>query len=209
MQKIKLEVGNIGTNCYIIYCEDTHKAAVIDPGGNHEEILSIIESEKLDVEYIINTHGHADHIAANGKIKQATRANILIHADDEDMLTDAQKNLSLFMGKEILSPPADHLLHNNEQISIGNITLEIMHTPGHTPGGICLKYGNTVFSGDTLFSESIGRTDFPGGSYSQLINSVKNKLMILPDDVIILPGHGPDTNIGWERKYNPFIQQNG
>lgn len=206
MQKIKLEVGAIGTNCYIIYCEESHKAAVIDPGGNEKEILSIIEREKLDVQYIINTHGHADHIAANGQIKQATGALLLIHTDDEAMLDNPQKNLSVFMGEAVKSPPADRLLHDNEQIFIGSITFDVIHTPGHTPGGICLKYGDTVFAGDTLFSESIGRTDLPGGSYSQLINSVKEKLMVLPDQVVILPGHGPETSIGWERKYNPYIR---
>ena len=206
MQTIKLEVGAIGTNCYIIYCEESHKAAVIDPGGNEKEILSIIEREKLAVQYIINTHGHADHIAANGQIKQATGALLLIHTDDEAMLDNPQKNLSVFMGETVKSPPADRLLHDNEQISIGSITFDVIHTPGHTPGGICLKYGDTVFAGDTLFSESIGRTDLPGGSYSQLINSVKEKLMVLPDQVVILPGHGPETSIGWERKYNPYIR---
>lgn len=207
MQKIKLEVGNLGTNCYIIYCEDSKQAAVIDPGGNQADILAIIEREKLQVEYIINTHGHVDHIMANHAIKQVTGAPILIHTDDAQMLTNAQNNLSAFVGTAVTSPPADKLLKHNDQIQVGNINLEVLHTPGHTPGGICLKSGNTVFSGDTLFSESIGRTDFPGGSYEQLLNSIKENLLVLPDDVVILPGHGPDTTIGWERQYNPFIHR--
>lgn len=206
MQKIKLEVGNLGTNCYIIYCDDTKKAAVIDPGGNQKQILDIIEREKLQVEYIINTHGHADHILANQAIKEATGAPILIHSEDAEMLINPQKNLSAFMGTAVFSPPADQTLQHADQIQVGEIDLEVIHTPGHTPGGICLKTSNMLFAGDTLFSESIGRTDFPGGSYSQLLSSIKEKLMVLADDVIVLPGHGPDTTIGWERKYNPFIQ---
>lgn len=206
MQKIKLEVGNLGTNCYIIYCEDSKKAAIIDPGGSQKQILTIIEREKLQVEYIINTHGHADHIMANQAIKQATGAPILIHNEDAEMLTNPEKNLSALIGDAVVSPPADQLLQHADQIQIGKINLEVIHTPGHTPGGICLKSGNTLFAGDTLFSESIGRTDFPGGSYNQLLKSIKENLMVLSDDVIVLPGHGPDTTIGWERKYNSFIQ---
>ncbi len=207
MKVIKLEVGHIGTNCYIVFCEETKEAAVIDPGGNEGEILGIIAREKLKVPYIINTHGHADHIEANSKIKNATGAAILIHQNDAQMLVDARGNLSAFFGNGVVTDPADRILSDGDTIDIGSsIHFKVLHTPGHTPGGISLLSGNVLFSGDTLFAESVGRTDFPGGSYQQLLKSIKEKLMVLDDDVQVLPGHGPGTTIGWERKMNPFIQ---
>ena len=206
MKIIQVGVGHLGTNCYIVSCEQTLQAAVIDPGGSAETILAEINKANLNVEYIINTHGHADHIAANDAIKQATGAKVLIHHEDANMLTNAQLNLSMYIGDGIVCQPADRLLHDGDSISFGNINFKTLHTPGHTPGGICLLDNNVLIAGDTLFSESIGRTDFPGGSYSQLINSIKNQLLNLEDAVRVLPGHGPETTIGWERKYNPFIQ---
>jgi glyoxylase-like metal-dependent hydrolase (beta-lactamase superfamily II) len=203
---IAMEVGSLGTNCYIPYCEQTNKAVVIDPGGNAEEIIAAIKQAKLTVEYIINTHGHADHILANRQIKEVTGAPLLIHAADADMLNNSHHNLSAYLGGGLSSCPADRLVTEGDIIIAGTIKLEVIHTPGHTPGGICLRTGNTLFSGDTLFAESIGRTDFPGGSYRQLIKSIKDKLLILPDEVRVLPGHGPETSIGHERCVNPFIQ---
>ncbi len=206
MKIIELQVGHLGTNCYIVYCEQTLKAGVVDPGGNAETIIAEINKAGLTVDYIINTHGHADHIAANNAVQQATGAKILIHQDDAGMLTDAQRNLSTFIGAGIVCQPADRLLQHNDMVNIGNIELTVLHTPGHTPGGICLLADKVLIAGDTLFAESIGRTDFPGGSYSQLINSIKENLLGLADDVEVLPGHGPRTSIGWERSHNAFIQ---
>lgn len=206
MKTVKMQVGALGTNCYIVYCEQTRQAAVIDPGGSAEEILGLVNREKLHTAYIINTHGHADHILANDRIKEATGAAIAIHEYDADMLQNAQRNLSMFIGGGSSCAPADRLLKEGDIINVGTIKFKILHTPGHTPGGICLLTDELLFSGDTLFCESIGRTDFPGGSYSQLIKSIKEKLMPLDDAVKVLPGHGPDTTIGWERKMNPFIQ---
>lgn len=207
MKVIKLEVGNLGTNCYIVFCEETRAAAVIDPGGNEGEILQVLAREKLKVPYIINTHGHADHIMANSKIKQATGAAILIHQQDAAMLTNARSNLSAFIGNGLVCDPADRTVADGETIDIGTtVHLKVLHTPGHTQGGISLLAGNVLFSGDTLFAESIGRTDFPGGSYQQLLKSIQEKFMPLPDEVKVLPGHGPETTIGWERRMNPFIQ---
>ncbi len=206
MKLIQMEVGHLGTNCYIIYCEQTLKAAVIDPGGSAEAIMAEINKANLNVEYIINTHGHADHIASNDAIKQATGAKVLIHHDDAGMLTSAERNLSVYIGGGFVSSPADRLLSHNDTITIGNIELKVLHTPGHTPGGICLLSETLVIAGDTLFAESIGRTDFPGGSYSQLIKSIKENLLVLSDNVKVLPGHGPETTIGWERKHNSFVQ---
>ncbi|VBB06039.1 metallo-beta-lactamase [Lucifera butyrica] len=206
MKVIRFEVGNLGTNCYIAYCEQTRQAAVIDPGGNAAQILDILAGQKLQVKLIINTHGHVDHIAANGEVQNATGAAVLIHPRDAGMLTNPQQNLSSFIGGEVVLKPADRLINDGDIIPVGNTELTVLHTPGHTPGGICLKGDDLLFSGDTLFAESIGRTDFPGGSYQQLITAIQEKLMVLPDGMKVLPGHGPETTIGWERTHNPFIQ---
>lgn len=206
MKIIKLEVGSLMTNCYIVYCEKSRKCAVIDPGGSASDIMSCIRREALEVLYIINTHGHADHIGALGRIRQETGAKVLIHKDDADMLTSSVKNLSCFMGADLHFEPADILLNDGDKIQVGDIIFTVRHTPGHTPGGICLETNEVVFCGDTIFYESIGRTDFEGGSYSQLIKSIKDKVLTLDDGVKLLPGHGPETSVGWERRMNPFIQ---
>jgi hydroxyacylglutathione hydrolase len=229
MKVIHLEVGDLGTNCYIVYCEATKNAAVIDPGGNASDILQAIDEQKLTVRYIINTHGHADHMGDNAAIKKATGAQILIHEQDAGMLTNARHNLSAFRGDSIACvlpwrvvppasqsafigdsidcEPANRLLADGDFIDIGTtVRLQVLHTPGHTPGGISLLADGILFSGDTLFSESVGRTDLPGGSYEQLVRSIKGKLLGLDDEVKVLPGHGPATTIGWERRMNPFIQ---
>jgi hydroxyacylglutathione hydrolase len=201
-----LEIPAMGENCYIIGCEDTREAAVIDPGGNARDIVRILEQNHLKAIYIINTHGHIDHIAANSEVKDLTGAKILIHKADAPMLTDAGANYSFMFGTRIKSSPADQLLEDGDIIKIGNtVELQVIHTPGHSPGGICLKIGKIIFVGDTLFQGSIGRTDFPGGSYSQLIRNIKQKLFCYEDDVVCYPGHGPHTTIGFERKYNPFL----
>lgn len=205
MKIIQLGVGQLGTNCYIVYCEQTLRAAVIDPGGSKDSILDEISKNNLKVEYIINTHGHYDHIAANDAIQHATGAKVLIHHADANMLTSGELNLSMLIGGSIACQSADRLLDDGDSIAFGSIKLTTLHTPGHTPGGICLFNDNVLIAGDTLFADSIGRTDFPGGSYSQLINSIKSKLLILEDKVRVLPGHGPETSIGRERKHNPFI----
>lgn len=206
MKTIQLQVGDLGTNCFIVYCEITKEAAVIDPGGSAAAIWQTIAEHQLTVTAIINTHGHADHIGANTEIKEKTKAALYIHADDSQMLVDARLNLSAFIGKPIVSVAADHLLKEGDVLSIGQFTLEVIHTPGHTPGGICLKADDVIFAGDTLFSESVGRTDFPGGSMSQLITNIKTKLMCLSDSYKVYAGHGPETTIGWERKMNSFLQ---
>jgi glyoxylase-like metal-dependent hydrolase (beta-lactamase superfamily II) len=206
MKIISLEVGNLGTNCYIVYSENTQDAMIIDPGGNAGEILTAVGNANLNVKYIVNTHGHADHVLANIKVKEATGAPLLVHEDDAGMLISPHKNLSAFIGGSAVCGPADKILKDGDQIEIGEMNFSVLHTPGHTAGGICLHYDNVVFSGDTLFAESIGRTDFPGGSHRQLIDSIRHKLMVLDDEVKVYPGHGPDTTIGWERRMNPFIQ---
>ncbi|SEO33806.1 MBL fold metallo-hydrolase [Propionispora vibrioides] len=206
MEVIAIEVGALGTNCYIVYCEKTRQAIVVDPGANAAEILQTVQEQKLQVTAIVNTHGHADHITANDKIREATQAPVYIHADDAAMLTSPQRNLSVYIGAPVICQAADRLLQEEDLVAVGEGTLRVLHTPGHTPGGICLLGDKFLLSGDTLFAESVGRTDFPGGSSELLIAGIREKLMVLPDDIKVLPGHGPATTIGWERRMNSFIR---
>jgi hydroxyacylglutathione hydrolase len=198
------------TNCYVVGCEETKEAIVIDPGFDKDreakEILNFIEQNGLHVKYIVNTHGHADHTAGNGIIKKATGAPILIHEDDAIMLTPVAKTFSRVFGLRVTSPPADRTLRDGDVIQVGSVKLVVLHTPGHSRGGISLLGENLVFSGDTLFAGSIGRTDFPGASFEEIIQSIKTKLVTLPDHFEVYPGHGPVTTIGSEKKHNPFLQ---
>ena len=202
--------GMFLTNCYVVGCEETKEAIVIDPGFDRdkeaEEVLGFIEQNGLHVKYIVNTHGHSDHIAGNGIIKKATGAPILIHEDDAIMLTPVAKTFSRVFGLHVTSPPADRTLHDGNIIQVGRIKLVVLHTPGHSKGGISLLGEDFVFTGDTLFAGSIGRTDFPSASFEEIMQSIKTKLVTLPDHFKAYPGHGPVTTIGEEKKYNPFLQ---
>ena len=203
----RLVIGALETNCYLIACVKTKKAAVIDPGGEEgtDLILNLLQKNNFNLKYIINTHGHIDHIAGNNSLKAKTEALLLIHRLDADMLVDANKNFSSLMGKEICSPPADKFLEEGDEITLGILKLTVIHTPGHTPGGISLVLNNIVFTGDTLFAGSIGRTDLPGSSYQDLQKSIKEKLLVLSDNRMIYPGHGPDSTISEERRTNPYV----
>lgn len=201
----RLPVGPMESNCYIIGCEETKEAAVVDPGFEGNRILDRLQQLGLNCKQIILTHGHVDHISALGQVHRATGAKVLIHEKDADMLTDSGKNLSMFMGSGVQYKDADRMLKDNDKIKVGNVELEVIHTPGHTPGGICLKTGDVVLTGDTLFAGSVGRSDFPGGSHSTLINSIKTRLLDFPDDTRVCPGHGPESTIGAEKKHNPFL----
>jgi glyoxylase-like metal-dependent hydrolase (beta-lactamase superfamily II) len=201
----KIVVGPLEANCYIIADENTKDAAIIDPGAESQRINAIISKLGLKPRFVINTHGHADHIGANGSLGLP----IYIHRSDEDFLNMPDMNLSGMFGIEISSPPAQRLLEDNDILTLGGLRLEILHTPGHTPGGICVRSGKSLFTGDTLFKESVGRTDVSGGDERMLTESIKEKILALPDDTVIYPGHGPESTIGSERANNPFLQFSG
>jgi len=200
-----LVVGSLGVNCYILHAEGHDEAVVIDPGGSEEAVWMHISAEGLVLKAILNTHAHADHIGAVDFLREKTGAKFYIHEADAPMLLDARKNLSTFMGMPIVTKPADVLLKGGEVLDICHMKFTVLHTPGHSPGGVCYLMEDRVFSGDTLFAESVGRTDFPCSSAKDLMTSVREKLLVLPDEIKVYCGHGPETTIGHERKYNPYI----
>jgi len=199
-----LSVGPMEANCYILECEETRAAMVIDPGSDAARIISVINSHSLRVRYIVNTHAHVDHIAANSDLKEKTSASLCIHSADADILLDSQRNLSFFVGIPVSSPAPDRLLEDDDILEAGTLHLKVMHTPGHSPGSICLLGGKCIFTGDLLFAGGIGRYDFPGSSYTTLMSSLR-KVITLDDGFIVYPGHGPATTIGDERRTNPFL----
>jgi hydroxyacylglutathione hydrolase len=198
-------VGAVATNCYLIADEKEMVGAIIDPGAEPGRIMEMIDRSGVEVAYIVNTHGHIDHIGANGSIKELTNAQLMIHSGDLDMLQSPGKNLSLLMGCEITSPQADRILEEGDTIMFGEVRLEVFHTPGHSPGSVCLFGDGFLFSGDTLFFDSIGRTDFPGSSYEKIMASIKRTLVPVADDVMVYPGHGPFGGMGEIRVVNPFL----
>lgn len=202
-------VGKISTNCYIANCEQTKQAIIIDPGFDDgieaKQIFDFIDENMLNVKYIINTHGHPDHTCGNGMIKEKLHVPILIHELDAHMLGKFGKEIAGMFGFENSSPPADMLLHDGNLVKFGNTNLKAIHTPGHSPGSISLLGEREVFTGDTLFSGSIGRTDFPDSSEHAISLSLR-KLASLPEGLIVYSGHGSTSTIGEERHNNPFLQ---
>jgi glyoxylase-like metal-dependent hydrolase (beta-lactamase superfamily II) len=199
-------VGPLDVNCYIAGCDEHKTCAVIDPGDSAGSIMGKVGARDYKVAMIINTHAHADHTGANGKLKAMTGALIHIHKDDAQILIHpTMSDMSSYLGIEP-SPPADVLLKDGDTLKVCPcVELAVLHTPGHSPGGICLLSGKTLFTGDTLFRFSVGRSDLPGGDGRTLINSITQRLFPLPDDVAAYPGHGEPTTMGEEKKYNPFL----
>jgi hydroxyacylglutathione hydrolase len=204
-----LTVGPIQANCYILGCEETREAVVIDPGGEADRILMTLARSNLKLRYIINTHGHFDHVGANKRLKDSTGAPVLIHRLDAPMLDQLSASAASWGLSAEDSPAPDRLLEEGDTVVFGTITLTVLHTPGHTPGGISLFTDGCVFVGDTLFAGSVGRTDFPGGNAATLKQNIQSKLFSLADDVIVYPGHMEPTTVGKERRTNPFVGENG
>ena len=199
-------VGPLEVNCYILGCEDTKEAAIIDPGDNADEIISNIEKEGLNPKFIINTHAHFDHIGGVKAIQDHFKIDFILHEGDLFLVENASEQATAFGLKPISKPVVNKNATNGEKVNLGNKSITVIHTPGHSPGGVCYYSGNNVFVGDTLFAGSIGRTDLPGGSYDTLINSIKENLFPLGDSTIVYPGHGPSTTIGNEKEHNPFLK---
>ena len=203
----KMLVSELETNCYILSDEDTKEAVIIDPGDDGVVLMEYIDGEKLNVKYILNTHGHNDHVGNDDYMKEKTGALVAIHADDVDILT----NPKLYIADDnILAQSApDIILHNGDEITFGRYKLTVLYTPGHTKGGVCFweKEQKLCFSGDTLFRGTVGRADLYGGDIETLLKSVRERMAKIPDDTQIYPGHGPATTMGYERKLNRYLRK--
>lgn len=201
----KIIVGPLEVNCYVLASAEFKKAIIIDPGDQKNKILKILQKHNLQPAFVINTHGHYDHIGCDDDFGVPVYA----HREDVKLLRDQNLNLSTFLSKAYAVGAEIRVLEDKERVVLDDIELEVIHTPGHTPGGICLlmkkPVNNVLFSGDTLFFEGVGRTDFAQGAEKQLIESIKEKILVLPADVTVYPGHGPATSIGHEKEYNPFV----
>ena len=206
----QLIVGSMEVCCYIAGCSKTGKGAVIDPGGDVDRILATVKEMGLEIEQIIATHGHPDHVCGNRELKEATGASLVFHQEDEEFFQKPEvSNYFSMLGLEA-SPPADVTVVEGDKIAFGEESFSVIHTPGHTPGGMCLLNGTDLLTGDTLFVGGIGRTDFPGGSYEDLIRAVTDKLLVLPDETVVWPGHGyggKRSTIGEEKRTNPYFSR--
>jgi hydroxyacylglutathione hydrolase len=207
MVLIRLVVGPLQVNCFVLADEKTKDAVVIDPGDDAEDILKVIKDKGLKVKYIVTTHAHFDHVGAIKAVKDATGAELLIHEGDAPMLASAPRHSAAFGMKAVSSPAADRYVKHGDVITAGEVSLRVLQTPGHSPGGISLLEQGMVFTGDALFAGSIGRTDLPGSDLMTLLRSIKTNLMSLPDDTKVFPGHGPASTIGDERRENPFLNK--
>lgn len=200
-----MAVGSYYANCYIVGSDSTKEAAIIDPGADFNRIDKRIIELGLKPKIIILTHAHGDHIGAVTDFVNKYGTKVYIHKEDAEMLRDGSKNFTKALTGKSISIIADVELKDNDEIKLGDLNFEIIHTPGHTRGGICIKVGNIMMTGDTLFNKSIGRTDFPGGSFDEIINSIKEKIFKYNDDTIIYPGHNSPSTIKSEKMGNPFV----
>jgi glyoxylase-like metal-dependent hydrolase (beta-lactamase superfamily II) len=205
------EVGNFAVFCYLVGDEETKEGLFIDPADDADFLLSEAKSQGIDeIKYIVNTHSHVDHVMGNAEMAKKTGAKIVVHEKDAPLLTRTPSDL-LSMFRATSSPPADLKVKEGDIIQVGKVMLKVIHTPGHSPGGMCLYMDGMVFTGDSLFVGSVGRTDFPGCSWEELETSIRKKLYVLPGETIVLPGHNygpnPSSTIQIEKKNNPFVQE--
>lgn len=205
----QLQLGTDKVFCYLLACEKSNQATVIDPCGDEEEILNLIKKLQLQVKYIVNTHCHPDHTCGNKVLKDATQALIVIHKEDELLLQNQEAKEYFRRQKFTPSPPADILVKDGDHLDFGEYILNIIHTPGHSPGSICLYVDGNLFTGDSLFVGAAGRVDVPGGDFITLLESLENKISVLPDETVVWPGHdygdSITTTIGREKKENPYM----
>lgn len=208
MSELLLEtvvVGPLQVNCFIVACPRTLAALVVDPGDEGARILTAMRTSGWQPVKVVNTHGHFDHIGGNRAIVAETGAELLIHEADLPLMQKARIHAQLYGLTTEMSPPPDRLLKDGDNIVVGTLTFEVIHIPGHSPGGIALLCGQHLFVGDILFADSVGRTDLPGGDHQALIDGIRQRLWRLPGETIVHPGHGPDTTIAREMRTNPYV----
>lgn len=198
--------GIYGANCYIVFSEETRKGIVIDPGGDADEIIDDLDKNNIDVEYIVLTHGHGDHIGGVKELKEKLKAPVVIHKKDAEMLEDSALNLTNIMSMGNIEITPDKTVEDGDTLGFGNLKGTVIHTPGHTKGGMCILVEDSLFCGDTIFKGSVGRSDLYGGDHETLIKSIKEKILTLPDKTTLFPGHGASTTVEYERKTNPFLR---
>jgi len=205
----QMEVGQLAVFAYIVGDGESGEGLVIDPAADVDSIIATANKNNIKIKCIVNTHGHMDHTSGNAKMKAKTGAPIVIHEDDVQMLVSTPAMLLTMFGAK-QSPPADIIVKEGDYITVGRVSLKVIHTPGHSPGGIALYTEGYVFTGDTLFMEGVGRTDVPGGSWDVMFRSIHDKLLTLPDETMVLPGHNygrmPTSTIAHEKRYNPFLR---
>jgi glyoxylase-like metal-dependent hydrolase (beta-lactamase superfamily II) len=198
-------VGPLQENSYVVACEETQEAAIIDPGAEADRIYRVVTFHGFTLKYVLNTHGHPDHVGGVADIIEKTGVPFFLHQDDMYLIEGFEQDpIRAFLAART-PPPPDRFLQDGDMISVGNLEFHVLHTPGHTPGGVCFLVQNVLFSGDTLFANSIGRTDLPGGNHQQLLTSIRDKLLSLDDAVRVYSGHGYASTIGNERQFNPFF----